>query len=508
MCSKTKGNAAGKTPPASKASTSVPKPGQSPAAPPAHPRSLEIKVGQFVQFLKQPIYSQYTIIKQLGFGTFGKVYMAEHKTTHQKRAIKELEKSTTGVKSSSQSKFIYEVEILSKLDHPSILKVFELFEDDQRYYMVTEACEGGELFDYLIQTKKLSEHVAAHIMFQVFSAMCFCHAKGIVHRDLKPENLLIDSIARNGEISIKVIDFGTSTLVDKNQKLRAKLGTPYYIAPEVLRQDYNEKCDIWSCGVILFILLSGYPPFSGRNDEEIMQSIRNGRFAFHAQHWSHVSDDAKAFIRKLLEVDYNRRPSAEECLKDPWLQRYHAKTLSNTVPNVGSWENLKSFNTGTHLKQAFMSFIVAQLLSKEQTNQLKEEFQALDANGDGRLSREELLKGYCRHMPEEKALEIVNHVMTTVDTDGSGFIEYSEFIAAAMNHETLLSKNYLEQAFHACDRDNSGAISVAELREMLGEGNVENEGVWDRLIREADKNGDGEIDLREFTSLMLQASEL
>ena len=471
----------------------------------SEPRSLEIKAGQFVQLLKEPIYRQYTIVKQLGSGSFGKVYLAEHKATHEKRAIKELEKSLVDV-GPEQSKFFSEVEILSKLDHPNILKVYELFEDTRRYYMVTEACEKGELFDYLVQSQRLTEHVAAHVMYQLFSAVCFCHEKGIAHRDLKPENLLIDSIASNGEVFIKVIDFGTSTLFNKEKKMSARLGTPYYIAPEVLNMEYDEKCDLWSCGVILYILLSGSPPFGGNSDQEIMNSIRVGKFGFPNSVWAHVSEDAKALISRLLKMNPVERPSAKECLKDPWLVRYHAKSLSNLTPNQGSLDNLRGFHTGEHLKQAFMSFIVAQLLSKDQTAALRREFQTMDSDGDGRLSREELLLGYSRHMPEEQAIEVVNHVMNTVDTDGSGFIEYSEFITAAINHDTLLSKNNLEAAFNACDRDHSGSLSKAELKEMLGGGKVENEQIWAKLIEEADANGDGEIDLKEFTNLMLQAA--
>jgi calcium-dependent protein kinase len=468
-------------------------------------RSLEIKAGQFVQLLTEPIYKQYNIVKQLGSGSFGKVYLAEHKVSNEKRAIKELEKSLVDV-CPGQSKFFSEVAILSKLDHPNILKVYELFQDTRRYYMVTEACEKGELFDYLVQSQRLTEHVAAHIMYQLFSAVCFCHEQGIVHRDLKPENLLIDSIASNGEVFIKVIDFGTSTLFTKETKLRARLGTPYYIAPEVLNMEYDEKCDLWSCGVILYILLSGSPPFGGTSDQEIMNVIRVGAFAFPSNVWAQVSEDAKSLISRLLKMNPGERPSAKECLKDPWLVRYHAKSLSNLGSNQGSLENLRGFHTGEHLRQAFMSFIVAQLLSKDQTAVLRREFQSMDEDGDGRLSREELLLGYSRHMPEEKAIEVVKHVMNTVDTDGNGFIEYSEFIAAAINLETLLSKNTLEAAFNACDRDHSGSLSKSELEELLGGGKAENEQVWVKLIEEADRNGDGEIDLKEFTSLMLHSS--
>jgi len=467
-----------------------------------------MKAGQFMRKSKEPIYRVYKIIKRMNDGSFGRIYLAEHKITHEQRAIKELEKSRMA-EVSEQKKFFQEVEILSTLDHPNILKIHEIFEDARRFYMITEACEKGELFDYLIQSQRLTEHVTAHIMLQMLSAVCFCHEKGIVHRNLKPENLLIDSIAANGEVTIKVIDFGTSTLFTGGaQKMNTQLGTPYYIAPEVLNMEYDEKCDLWSCGVILYVLLSGQPPFGGDTDEEILNAIRVGKFSFPANMWEHVSKDAKALITSLLKKNPAERPSARECLQNPWLLKVRAKTLSNTAPTEGSLMNLRSFHQGQHFKQAFMTFIATQLLSKEQTEALRKEFQSMDTDGDGKLSREELLEGYCRIMPEEKAIEIVNHVMNTADTDGSGFIEYSEFIAAAISHDTLLSKNNLEAAFNACDVDHSGKLSKAELKEMMGGSKVEHEEVWAKLIEDADKDGDGEIDLNEFISIMQQVASL
>ena len=161
------------------------------------------------------------------------------------------------------------------------MKLYEFYSDEKYYYMVTELVEGGELFDEIQRRKAFSEEMAADIIRQLLSAVMYCHKRNIVHRDLKPENILIDSVKDN-KIIIKVIDFGTADNFTPKGKLRSTMGTPYYIAPEVLSGSYNEKCDVWSCGVILYIMLSGTPPFNGSTDEDIMRAVKKTKFTFYS----------------------------------------------------------------------------------------------------------------------------------------------------------------------------------------------------------------------------------
>jgi calcium-dependent protein kinase len=382
-----------------------------------------------------------------------------------------------------------------------------MFEDQSRYYVVSELCAGGELFDYIATRKHLSESMAAGIIRQVLSAVAYCHEHHIVHRDLKPENLLLDAPPTNtGGIQIKVIDFGTSCLCSENERLKKKLGTAYYIAPEVLSMSYNEKCDIWSCGVILYILLSGYPPFAGQTDEEIMQKVKVGKFNFAHQNWRLISDSAKQLIKRMLTMNPAVRPSAMDCLQTPWLNML-ASSAEKTAPDVTlSLNNLQTFHHSQKLRQAFLGFITAQMRNKEHEQQLALEFRALDKNGDGKLSREELVEAYKSSMPLAQAELTVDNVMRQVDSDGSGFIDYSEFIAACANHQTLLSRTNLKTAFDAFDKDHSGKISAQELRAMLDSEGAVTEEVWSDLIRQADLNGDGEIEYEEFARLMLEAA--
>jgi len=255
--------------------------------------------------------------------------------------------------------FFNEINILKDLDHPNILKMYEFFEDEKRYYIVTDICKGGELFDEILARGKFSERDASLLMKQVLSCINYCHKNHIVHRDLKPENILLE---QNKEFDqIKIIDFGTSLIVEENQKLDEKLGTPYYIAPEVLAKNYGSKCDIWSCGVITYIVLSGIPPFNGASDQEIMKKVKVGKFSFSDPIWNNISDFAKDFISSLLTKDQNKRPTAAEALNHPWIQQ----ALEHAVQNVSSdvaisaLTNLSNFNARSKLKQATYAFIAS-----------------------------------------------------------------------------------------------------------------------------------------------------
>ena len=465
---------------------------------------IKVRPGQFIQFHSGSYLQDYNSVKVVGEGAFGKVYLAEHKGTLVQRAVKELDKSKA--EKNQQSRFIEEVEILARLDHPNILKLFELYEDEKQYFVVSELLTGGELFDYLIKIGHLSETSAARIMYQILSAVTYCHQNNIVHRDLKPENLLLETPPSDtDEIIIKVIDFGTSSLFTPSTSLHKRIGTPYYIAPEVLGMNYTEKCDVWSCGVILYILLSGYPPFPGKNNEEILRKVKTGQFNFHHSVFRSVSTEAKTLIRRMLVMDPTARCTAESALQDPWITKHAALNRPiNKAVALESLENLRKFRADEKLKQAAVTFITTQLLTKEQTVQLRDVFRSLDRNGDGRLSKEELIYAYRAHNSVQKSQEIVEHVMKTVDVDKNGFIDYSEFIAASMNFQTLICRANLEQAFRAFDKDGSGSISVSELKELLGFGQDIHDTAWDKIISEVDQNSDGEIDLKEFINMMLQ----
>lgn len=198
----------------------------------------------------------------------------------------------------NQNQFTDEMEILKTLDHPNIFKIFEFYQDKNNFYLLTEYLEGGELFDYISQRKTMNEETVCIIMEQLLSAVHYLHKKNIVHRDLKPENLLL---AQKGDPSlIKLIDFGTSKRFNKGEIFKVPLGTCYYVAPEVIKRQYDSKADVWSCGIIMYILLCGYPPFNGNSDLQIFKAILKENLKFDEKDWGHVSKEGKDLVEKLL----------------------------------------------------------------------------------------------------------------------------------------------------------------------------------------------------------------
>lgn len=221
----------------------------------------------------------------------------------------------------------------------------------------------------------------------MLSVISYCHNKNIVHRDLKPENIMLES--EKSYEDIKIIDFGTAQVYDPSKHLKEQIGTPYYIAPEVLNKKYGKECDLWSSGVIVFILLSGIPPFNGVTDNEIMAQIKKGKFDFNAKVWNSVSAEAKDFISQLLTLDASKRPTAEQAMQHPWLVK-QSKVEVNEEQTKDALAHLTMFHKNNTLKTATFSFIGSQLISKDEKEGLAKVFKTLDRNGDGRLSKDEV----------------------------------------------------------------------------------------------------------------------
>lgn len=463
--------------------------------------NVRFSSGNFVQKKVESLRQNYTVSAKIGSGAFGYVRLGVHKHSNQKRAIKTIEKESISKDMKERTKFFNEVDILKNTDHPNIIRLYEFYEDEKHYHLVTEYVAGGELFDYIIKSKMLSESIAANFLKQILSAVAYCHQKSIVHRDLKPENLLLDR--ESPDATVKVIDFGTSAIFEETKQLTQKYGTAYYIAPEVLRRDYNEKCDIWSCGVILYIFLSGRPPFGGKNDKDILTKVQQGNVPWGPE-WDKISPEAKRLIKKMLEYDPKHRYSASQALQDPWIISNTSSSHQDNLFEASSLEKLKGFRVEQKLQHAVLTFIASQLINKEESKKLAETFRSIDKNGDGKLSREELLEAYKLTMGRDEAAEEVEKIMKKVDVNGSGYIDYTEFVTACAKKETMLSVENLESAFRAFDSDGSGKISSAELREMLGGENSSQNEVWIKLVDDVDQDKDGEIDIREFKDMMVR----
>lgn len=437
----------------------------------------------------------YDIREKIAEGGFGSVFSARSVKTGKSRAIKLIK--IAGRDPADIENQLREASILKSTDHPNILKIYEVFRDRTHLYFVTELLRGGELFDRIVKKGALTENQAAFYMIQMVSAIVHIHSLSIVHRDLKPENILFNS--KKEDSVLKIIDFGTSRHFVKNVQMGERIGSVYYMAPEVITGNYDEKCDIWSLGVILFILLSGYPPFSGADDKEILMSIVKGHLKFEGKCWETVSQSAIDLIKSMLNTKSSSRPTALEVYQNTWIQSHGKNEAPDKELTKMSLKSLSCFNTTNHLQRATLNFIANELMSQEELEHLHKLFKKIDENGDGFLSSKEIEKAITDHPGVFTGN--VKEMLSKVDTDQNGMINYSEFLTAATNWEKELSNERLHQAFRQFDKDGNGTLSIEELYDALGGNSGQNLQFLD-LIKEADINHDNQIDLEEFVAFM------
>ena len=443
------------------------------------------------------ISKEYTFGKTLGTGAFGQVRLAIHKATKQTRAVKIIPKAKVDIEL-----LVNEISVLSKLSHPNIMQLYEIFDDNTNIYIVSEYCKGGELFDIISNRGNFSEKDACIIMKQLMSAICYSHQNNIVHRDLKPENILMDN--DNNDLTIKIIDWGCAQTIKTTKQSNKADGTAYYIAPEVLKGEYNEKCDIWACGVIFYILLCGYPPFNGETDDEIYLEVLKGKFEFPEEDWSEVSDEAKALIKKMLTKDVNKRITALDSMQDPWFKKFEEKEQYDKNLAKSVLKNMKKFKKHRTLEKTIISFIINQLVKKEERQELEKQFKDWDTNGDGVLSKEEIINGYKKTYGKVDENEIEN-MIKSIDLDGNGVIDYNEFLTCSMNKDKILRNDNLRICFNEFDKDGSGKISIDEISNIFKKGDQDNKEdmeAFKKMIKDADENGDGEISFEEFQDIM------
>ena len=447
----------------------------------------------------------YDELNMLGEGAYGKVVKVRHKVSKVLRAMKIINKDKMALGSEEEEALINEINVVKSLDHPNIMKVYEFFNKDNSLYIISELLSGGELLDKINEAGSLKEDVSSFLMKQIFSAVDFCHQKGIIHRDLKPENILIESEeeANKEFFTVKIIDFGTSGKLKSGEMFNLTVGTPLYVSPEVLKNKYNEKCDMWSCGVIMYMMLSGNPPFKGDNDEEIYQAVKEGKYNFDDEKWDEISGDAKDLIKNLLIKDMNKRYSAKKALSHPWITKHRRNKAMDKNKLNEVVTNLKNYSAKLKLQQLTLAYIVHNLTSKEDCDFLREVFIIFDESGSGKLTKDQLIKGLNIVLSEEESEKEVNRLMNIIDVDGNGFIEYEEFLRAGLNKTKIITKENLETSFKLYDINKRGKINARELGMVLGQGddNIKEE-VWQELIDEADIDKDGEINFNDFKTIM------
>jgi calcium-dependent protein kinase len=328
------------------------------------------------------------------------------------------------------------------------------------------------------------------------SAINYCHSHGVCHRDIKPENILFSSIEEDS--TLKLIDFGLSKVFSaKNHKMSSIVGTTYYMAPEVTKGEYKENCDVWSAGVILYIMLCGRPPFYGNTDEEILKRVVAKNYHFNYPQWNNVSSQAKELIASIF-VDAKFRPSSQDVLDHPWVKEL-APQSTDEVLNL-EWEHITHYSKLNKIQKTVISFASFRL-KDEDTRELSEIFNSIDKNSDGVVTIKELKEGLLL-LQQNKNIEISDkdyqEIFNEIDLDKNGLINYNEFITATIDYKNRIKKEQIYEAFSNFDSDKSGKLSLKEIADVIKPRGEEDIEYLKTIFKSFDKNNDGEIDWEEF----------
>ena len=471
--------------------------------------SLVLTNDVIVSDTHQNLDSVYDRVKKLGEGSFGEVWLIRHKLTGKDYAMKIIEKGPY----SNTEQIKNEIEILKTLDHPNILKILEFHDENDKFYIVTDYLPEGELFDEISKKQFFSEKETSFLIFQVLQAVRYCHKMRIVHRDIKPENIMIMGRESNGLLRVKLIDFGTAKLFLEGKKQKAFVGSSYYIAPEVIRGKYDEACDLWSIGVIMYIMLTGTPPFNGDDDDDILRAVSSGEYDTNLPTYTKLSNNAKDLITKLLTFNPSDRITAEQALSHPWFKTSEFATISrvNTInPNLAKkmMNNLEYYKSDNIIKCAVLAYLVHQNTNSKECMNAAFLFNEIDLNKDGKLEKNELENALLKYsdLNEEQVKKRSNVIFMNIDTDNNGFIESEEFIRAVINPSMFMNENYLMAAFNYFDNDKNGTISVNEVEDKFYQSaknqNEKTKLELRKMFDQIDANKDGEISFNEFSSMI------
>ena len=466
----------------------------------------------FFQHFSNP-WSVYTELKDIGEGAYGVVKKVCLKSNPEVvRAMKIIPKENI-IENENGNSFLDEIEILKNLEHPNIMKIYESFNDKKNVYIVSEYCDEGDLLGKMEKLGSLNQIVVKFLMDQIFNAIAYLHSNHIFHGDIKLENVMlyktslresrrfsrinrdlnknkslqneieksfnkkkfvskksVNYIEDMNNYEVKLIDFGCCKYLvkKKDNNLSGIVGTSIYCSPEVINNLYDEKSDEWACGVLMYILLCGEPPFTGETEEEIFKNIKRGKFSFSQPQFNNVSDNCIDLIKKLLTSNKKYRIKASDALKHPFF-------TENYNPNIAMANNmdknlLKRLLEVKKLPSKFHELIEAYLcfnfISKDEEKELRKIFRYLDRKGKNRLLKSDFAKCF-----EENGInatdEQIQNIFNALDSDGNNSIEYQEFLRAMCNKETLYSDKNLKAVYNSMDTDKKGYIDMDDVKKFI-----------------------------------------
>lgn len=408
--------------------------------------------------------------------------------------------------------FISEFETMMQLDHPNVLPLLEVFEDHHCVHLVVPLCEGGELLEQVLENDKFNERQSARCMQQVLGAVRYLHSQSICHRDVKACNVLLETACDLDRALLKLVDFGNACRIQPELKMKTVMGSAEYMSVEMVAwEGYTCLCDVWSCGVLMYVLLGGYPPFMGDTDGQTTKLIRTYQktklINFGGLEWNEVSDEAKDLIQAMLASE-DSRPTAEAAYQNRWIKDLAPGSSVGKLEHTAV--NIRAFSSQCRVKK-LARYALARNLNVDEVESLRREFELLDKNGDGSVTYHELKSVLDRS--SEKCAEQMRKDFEGVDVDGNKRIEYTEFLAAALDQKLHCEEHGCWMAFNVFDRDGSGMISKKELMDILQNDekcaaltqtmNLESTtNSIARCLAECDADQDGQIDFEEFLAMM------
>nr|AFR11231.1 calcium dependent protein kinase 2 [Chenopodium album] len=468
-------------------------------------RQSSIPCGKRTDFgYEKDFDSKYTIGKLLGHGQFGYTYVATDKSNADRVAVKKIDKSKMILPIAVED-VKREVKILKALTgHENVVQFHNAFEDENYVYIVMELCEGGELLDRILSKKdsRYSEKDAAVVVRQMLRVAAQCHLHGLVHRDMKPENFLFKSA--KDDSPLKATDFGLSDFIKSGRKFTDIVGSAYYVAPEVLKRKSGPESDVWSIGVITYILLCGRRPFWDKTEGGVFKEVLRNKPDFRRKPWPTISNGAKDFVKKLLVKDPRTRLTAAQALSHPWVRE--GGNASDIPIDISVLRNMRQFVKYSRMKQ-FALRALASTLNEDELADLRDQFDAIDIDKNGTISLEEMRQALAKDLPWKLKDSRVTEIVEAIDSNTDGLVDFTEFVAATLHihqlHELDNDKwqELSQAAFEKFDVDKDGFITPEELRMQTGlKGSV------DPLLEEADIDKDGKISLAEFRRLLRSAS--
>ena len=505
---------------------------------------IKLKTSNLIMKRDDNPYNVYTEICTLGSGTFGTVKKVKLKNNNNViRAMKIIPKENVleGVDSKT---VISEISILKKLDHPNIMKIYEFYEDEKNYYIISEFCDQGDLLGKMNKLHSMTELVVRFLMRQVLDAVAYLHNRKVLHGDIKMENLLLytavkkaqkrftvlsldtkdESLQKEINLSfqkrsltfntkkfmrnitsyeIKLIDFGCSKIFSKkhHKNLSGIIGTSAYCSPEVIDDIYDERCDEWSCGVLMYLLLCGEIPFPGDTEEEMFSKIKKGKFSFHQKEFKNVSNNAKDLICNLLMYNKDYRITASQALQHPFFtESFDPKLLSynKDLTKLTELIEIKKFGK---FQESIIAYLTINFIDKDEENQLKEVFRYIDKNNKNFLKKDDI--EYCfKANGYFLDKESIDHIFSVLDYDMNGVVEYQEFFRALVDKKKLFSDENLKVAFELLDENKKNEISWNDIKRVFFHEQKMNDNLIDEYLKEIGMTKEKTLNFQEFCKVM------